>query len=226
MGMFSSNASLTWNRQPQTCVLDPGLAFSPYGLPLVKHLREYLELWVVRELWHILDNPRYYLQQPESMPLGAALDPADWNRPTHRQQMNQTFQDWQSIRMSVDPTNLKLFWIGDRPSESFLPSGTDPQLAARWESLARSLDRQFDGRLPSSEILAPALRDTAALAAALSSAFILTYQPEGSESNLTPEICLTLDQWGIPCQAIAALDPIAALEREHLIRLIITAGNL
>ena len=37
-------------------VLDPALALSPLGLPLARRLCHGTELWLVRELWHILDD--------------------------------------------------------------------------------------------------------------------------------------------------------------------------
>ncbi|MDF5708725.1 MAG: hypothetical protein PUP90_13950 [Nostoc sp. S4] len=47
------------------CIIDPALALSVHGVPLIQQLGEVMELWVVRELWHILDNSNFYLHHPE-----------------------------------------------------------------------------------------------------------------------------------------------------------------
>jgi len=144
-----------------------------------------------------------------------------------RQNRMQVLKNWETVRAKTPPTHLKLFWMGDRPGESFLPNSTDLQLMERWEALARSLDeRSLQQSLPSN-LLTPTFRDTAALAAVLGSAFILTYQPsgdDGEQANKPPEICLVLEQWGIPCQEIDPLDAIAAIERENLLQLMISTG--
>jgi hypothetical protein len=184
-----------------------------------------MDLWVARELWHILDNPHFYLQQPEFLPIADAPETVLNIQPGDRQGMIRALKDWEYIRMTTDPANLNLFWIGDRPGESFLPSTADSQLIWRWEALACSLDLLVDGHSTTCDILTLAFRDTAALAAVLQSAFILTYQlPETRTTNLPPGICIALERWGIPCQAIDPLDAIAAMERDNFRHLLVRAG--
>ncbi|MCX7595227.1 MAG: hypothetical protein N2235_16000 [Fischerella sp.] len=127
--------------------------------------------------------------------------------------------------MATDPISLNLFWIGDRPSESFLPRSADPQIRDRWESLTRSLDTCLNRNAVAGDILISAFRDTAALAVALRTAFILTYQPlQNNSTDRSPGICAALASWGIPCQQINPLDAIATIERDNLRRLIVQAG--
>jgi hypothetical protein len=230
----SPHLSITLNQQRFTCVLDPSLFLSHYGLLLVKSLGEVMDLWVPRELLYILDNPNFYLQQPESVLFktkpqnSTELQSSDRFavQSAERQEVVQVLKDWEYIRRETNPANLKLFWIGDKLGESFLPSHADLQLIYRWESLARSLDNQLNKLSVTNTTLTSALRDTATLATALNSAFILTYQlTENNGINLSaPGICVALESWEIPCQQIDAHDPIAAIERENLLHLIIQAG--
>lgn len=48
--------SVTIAQRGWACVLDPTLALSPLGLPLVRPLCQGMEIWLVREPWHILDD--------------------------------------------------------------------------------------------------------------------------------------------------------------------------
>jgi hypothetical protein len=225
MTTLSPHLSLNLNQPRWVCVLDLSLVLSHHGLSLTKHLGDLMELWVVRELWHILDNTQFYLQQPVSVLFSSVSKTSPDIEPATRQEVIRALQDWEKTRIATDPVNLKLFWIGDRPSESFLPGGTDPQLTCRWESLARSLDTRLNRNAIASDILNSSFRDTAALSIALQSAFILTYQPlKNYQSDRPPDICIALESWGIPCQEIDPLDAIAAIERENLRQIIVQAG--
>ncbi len=66
MAAVFPDLSLTVSQRRWACVLDPTLALSRFGLLLVKRLGEVMELWVVRELWHVLDNTQYDTN-PQSM---------------------------------------------------------------------------------------------------------------------------------------------------------------
>lgn len=229
MATLSPNPSITLS-QRRCCVLDPSLFLSHYGLLLVRSLGEVLELWIARELWHILDNPSFCLAQPELVMPQYELELSPELQTVAQQKKTQVLRSWESLRAETLARHLNLFWIGDRPADSFLPHDTDPQLMERWEAVAQSLDERLREHSPSSpissSIMESAFRDTAALAAVLGSAFILTHQPSGESDkmNSLPEICQVLEQWGIPCQQIDALDAIAALERENLLHLIVATG--
>ena len=219
MTIVSPHISVNLNQHYSTCILDPNLALSPYGLPVTKNLSKFLELWIAREFWRIIDNTNYYQQYPESLQLKTAV------LKKNPEELIQTLKNWQSLRIATVPTNLNLFWIGDNKSESFLPSNADPQLIYHWESLAYSLDHQLEQHSVTQTTITSAFRDTVALAATLKSAFILTYQsPTKQNKNLSPDICTALESWGISCQQIDSNDSIAAIERENLLHLIIQAG--
>jgi hypothetical protein len=73
-----------------------------------------------------------------------------------------------------------------------------------YETLAHSLENQIEKHLNLNENLTSVFRDTIALAITLDSSCILTYQrSQEKEENLPPKICLALEQWEIPCSALA-----------------------
>jgi hypothetical protein len=230
MGFQTMNAAIpdlniTVSQKRWACVLDPTLALSRYGLPLVKQLGGVLELWVGRELWNILDNTHFYLEQPESLLLDRLTPISMTTQDRVRiQEIVGALREWERIRMETDLSDLKLFWIGDRLGESLLPPETDSEIVWRYESLAEPLAYSQEGCLPANEVLWSAFRDVVALAAARGSAFILTQLPEGVTTNSSPVICNALDAWGIPCKAIPAQDPWVALERDYLRRLLVQEG--
>lgn len=227
-----SNLSIHWSQRRESCVLDPSLFLSSYGLLLVQSLGEKMEIWIARELWHILDSPGFYLRQPEPIAPQTCLVPPliETRTKTHQRQTQknrlQVLQHWESYRARTPPTQLNLYWLGDNPGESYLPDGSDPNLIEHWEILARSLDQRLQEKSAMSDLMAPSFRDTAALAAVLGSAFILTCQPASTPDNISepPEICRVLAQWGIPCQEINPLDAIATIERQNLLQLMVATG--
>ena len=226
MAVLFPDLSVTLSQRRWACVLDPTLILSEYGLPLVKQLGEVIDLWVVREFWHILDNSYFYWQQPESIfqERGKA-DSATTTQQRLSYQAVSTLREWERLRGETDLGSLNLFWIGDGIGESLLPKETDASIVGRWELLARSLENQQNGQRDSSDPLTSAFRDAAALAASLGSAFILTYRsPEDMARNLPPAICSSLMSWGVPCQEVEPEDAIATLEKDYLRQLLIQAG--
>ena len=188
--------SVTLSQQRWACVLDPTLALSPHGLFLATQLGKVMELWVVRELWHILDNTYFYLQHPESI----ALPPANSeNLPSLKQPAldEMSLRNWEQSRADIDLIGLNVFWIGDALGQSLLPDGIKPEIIKRYEQLACSLDTQLRKGPEISQPLSAACRDAAALVATLGSAFILTHQsPAEFAQHLPPAICRILDSWG------------------------------
>ena len=219
--MLFPDLSLTLSQRRRACVLDPGLMLSRFGLLLARRLGEVMELWMPREFWRILDNSQFYLRQPES--LFRMSD--DERRVSVRQAPNMdeiatAIKEWERIRMENDLSGLKFFWIGDGLPESLVPPGTGADLVWRYESLARALDRPLAGRGP----MACAARDTAALAAALGAAFVLTYRTtEDIRAGAAPAICDVFAEC-LSCQSVAEGDPIAATERDHLRHLLVHSG--
>lgn len=223
-----SDFSVTLNQRRWACVLDPTLALSEYGLPLVKQLGELMELWIVREFWHILDNTQIYLRQPELI-LGQSTGLSAQQQRSLSQQMIRTLQEWDRLRTTTDRGSWNINFLADVLGESCVPTGTDASLIWRWESLAQSLDHCLEEHLTAidaltTDTLTLAFRDLAALAAARP-ACILTHRPATEiAQNSPPAICKTLEQWNIPCQEVALTNAIADIEREQFRNLLVHAG--
>lgn len=199
------NVKLSARRWP--CVLDPALALSRDGLLLARQVGDVVQLWLVRELWHILDSSEFYAQHPEAL---IADQPG-----AHA--LRWAIRDWERIRMEGDLGGLKLYWIGDGLSESVLPEGADAHLLQIYESFACALNRRITSGAP----MIWAMRDAAALAATLGSTFVLS----STDDRLAlPPICSALQSWDIACKQIDAADPIAMIERDHLRHLLVHSG--
>jgi hypothetical protein len=184
--------SLNISHKRPVCALDPMLALSMYGLPLLARLGEVMEVWVARELWHILDNTNFYLEQPESLFAGSEQD----GETEKARAIMQILAAWERVRFDNDPARQGFYWFADSPLESFLPETIEPTLLWRYEILNASLDqRLIDKNAP----LSLACRDTATLAVCLPNAFVLTCSPLGDEQT-EPAICQVLEQSGISCQ--------------------------
>lgn len=218
--MLTSRAN--YNFQPFTCVIAPTLALLPCGVSLVKQLGKVMELWVSREFWHIIENSDYYLQQPELItPKGDTFARTLEQWKTVEETL-WSLKEWQKFRIANDLVGLNLFWLGDSPGNSYLPKNRNVEIFWRWEFIASLLDSQISQLQTKDYILPLAFRDTIALAASLESAFILTHQPpSGFDENLAPEICTTLEKWGISCQALPHQDSFVAMERNYLRELLI-----
>jgi hypothetical protein len=227
MTMTSSpELSVKFHQPRRTCVLDPLLALSSYGIPLVKQLGTVMDLWVGREFWHVLENIEFYLQHPELLLLNRAMpDRTEYIAAFSAPEIIQSLQAWEKFRQEIDLDRMKLFWVGDRLNESSLPQNIPPNTIGDYEILARSLDDRIP-RLPqASQTLTSLLSDTIALSASLSSSFILTRQYPADEHNmLLPEICLELESFGIPCQMLELADEMVAIEQDYLRQLFVQVG--
>ncbi len=223
---MQAESLLKSNLQRPRCVIDPALALSPSGLLLYKNLGEVMELWVVRELWYILDNINLYLERPELViPKINTSSITLFERRNFLEQMLWSLKEWERVRGETDLNRLNLFWLGDNLRESLLPKNREPEIFSHWETLARSLDSQINQLPPTNDVLTLAFRDAVALAASLGSAFILTYQlPSDYDKNLPPDICKALESWNINCQPLIGTDPTVAVEREYLRQLITSVG--
>ncbi|MDM9580120.1 hypothetical protein [Nostoc sp. GT001] len=222
----SANFSVKFSQQRYACVLDPTLALSRYGLLLVKQLGTVMDIWLGREFWNIINNTRFYLDHPELLLLPMATCSSPLNgQPYILQDMLEALQQWEQMDKQTTLTDLKLFRIGERPEESFLPREMGTEIIWYYESLAHSLEAQASKGFDSSEVLTSAFRDTVALAAAIGSPFILTHQfPTATAETLPPGICMALTSWQIPCQAVTLQDEMATLERNYLRQIFVQAG--
>jgi hypothetical protein len=211
----------------RTCVIDPVLALSEYGIPLIQHLGKAMELWVVRELWNILDNPTLYLNQPELItPRGLTHERPPEQERRALESTLRSLRAWETFRLETDLAGLHLFWLGDSPKESLLPRSRTLELFYRWETIAKSLDRQLKPLHTRDNLLHLAFQDTIALAVSLGSAFILSYQsPTDFEQNLPPELCRDMECWGMTCQALPSEDAMVVEERHALRQLLISTDT-
>jgi hypothetical protein len=220
--MLFPDLSLTLSQRRRPCVLDPGLALSQFGLQLIRHLGELMELWMPREFWHILDNSQFYLEHPEALLQGAANQertPLHWEQ--DKVELADAVKAWERIRLESHLSGLRIFWIGDGLSESLFPPGADADLLLRYESIAYALDRQLADTGP----MACMARDTAALAAALGTAFVLTSRTaEDVRAESPPLICSTLSA-SVRCELVMRNDPFAAAERAYLRHLLVYSGT-
>ena len=220
-----SELSVKFHQPRPTCVLDPMLALSNYGIPLVKQLETVMDVWVGREFWHVLDNIQFYLQHPDLLLLNRAMpDRTEYIAAFSAPEIIRSLQAWGEFRQQIDLEQMKIFWVGDRLNESSLPKGLHSNTIEDYEILARSLDDRIPRSLQASETLSSLLSDTVALSASLNSSFILTRQYTANDNPLLPEICLELESFGIPCQMLKLEDKMVAIERSYLRQLFVRAG--
>jgi hypothetical protein len=182
-----------------------------------------MDVWVVRELWNILDNPTLYLQQPEIItPRGTLPERTPDQVRSALEETLQSLREWERFRAETDLTKLNLFWLGDRLQESLLPASKNLEIFWRWEAISRSLDQQLAQNQTTDYLLPFAFRDTIALALSLESAIILTHLlPEERERNAPPEICKYLEEWEITCKFLSIQDNLVAEDRNHLRQLLV-----
>lgn len=195
--MLAPDLSVSLHQRRLRCVLDLGLMLSPWGPMVVKQLSGLLELWAVRELWHILDNTECYRSDRGFWVLGT----------------------WEQVRLQSDLGGLRLHWLGDGPQESFLPEDLDAGLFARFQSLVEALDP-----LPGeTDPLRAGTRDALALAAALGEAVILA--AGGPERADAPPFVELARSWGIAGVEVPPQDPLAAIETELLSWILLQSGS-
>lgn len=215
------------DRQAWVCVIDPALALSPYGITLIKQLGKVMEVWIGRELWHILENSALYIQRPE------LIAPRGLHTASTPQQERKVLEEtlcalkaWEKFRLETDLVGLNLFWIGDSRRESFLPKDRDLEILDRWEAIASILDAQPNQVNIKDYILPLAFRDAIALAASLEDAFILTCQlPTDTDKNSAPEICSAFETWSISCENLTSQNAIVAMERDAFRQVLIYTNS-
>jgi hypothetical protein len=219
--MWFPAVSMQVSTRRRACVLDPALALSRHGLALARGLGEVLEVWLVPELWRILDNTCVYLEHPEVLvPRRDRRSDGDDAERAARGALGL----WERTRYATDPLGMKLYWVGDRADESLLPPGSAPTLVPRWHLLARALEGRAGKAFAPGDPLAAAWRDSAALVAALGAAFVLTQRTaEEVARQLPPALCTSLGRWGIPTREVRN-DVLLAIERDYLNHAFVHAG--
>lgn len=219
--MIQRSKLMMCDRPRLTCVIDPTLALTQYGLSIAQQLAQETELWIVREFWHILDDPTFYLQHPGLIApksIGAAQSPE--KECIGLQETLRSLQEWEQFRRRTDLAGLNLFWLGDNLKESYLPKNRNIEIFWRWELIAQLLDCKINSYQATNDVISLFVRDTVAMAASLGSALILTCQRlTDFEEDLPPQICQVLQYCDIPCQAIAPDNSMLELERNTLYQL-------
>ncbi|MGF1588729.1 MAG: hypothetical protein ACFCU7_05705 [Pleurocapsa sp.] len=220
----AQSSSLMQNQyQNWSCVLDPAIALSHHGFLIAENMGKEIELWVVRELWNIVNNAEFYAHRPELIvPKSTGL-----NRHIVAAETVWSLNEWSKEKQQKDLAKLGMYWLGDSLQESLLPERKSVEFFGQWEAMASALDQKNEqaAKYCDSDVLTLAFRDTIALVASLKSAFILTYQlPTDFSENNSPLICKVLESWGISCQILSRRNSVVAMERQYLRQLIIRAG--
>jgi hypothetical protein len=215
------------DRYPIACVIDPALALSRHGVALVKCLGCVMELWVARELWHILNDTTFYITQPQLIaPRGMVRERTVEQEYCVLEETILALKEWEKFRLETDLNGLNFFWIGDSLRESYFPSNRNLNLFGHWESVFKKIDIKLRQSRIKDYILPSSFQDTIALAITLESATILTYRTSIEyENNLPPEICTILGQWGISCVNLPYQDSIVELERSYFYDLLVRSNG-
>jgi hypothetical protein len=214
--------------RPQfTCVIDPTLVLTQYGLSITRQLAQEVELWIAREFWQILDNPTFYLQHPELVK-PREIGTAQYFEKTGigLDETLRSLKEWERFCRSQDLAGLNLFWLGDSLEKSYLPKSRSLDILWQWELIAQALEQNTKLNQRTDDVIPIFVRDTVALAASLGSAMILTHKrPIDFEQNLPPQTCQTLEHWGFPCEEITLNDPMVELERKALHHILVQSNT-
>jgi hypothetical protein len=205
-----------WN-----CVLDPAIALSHNGVLIAESMSKEINLWVVQELWNIVNDADFYANRAELItPPTIAV-----KRGVVTAEVLWSLREWSKTKQEKDLAKLGMYWLGDNLQESLLPGDKSVEFYKQWQASASALDpRNKINQDGDSDILTLAFRDTIALAASLKSAFVLTYQSSTDISGSPPAICKALKNWGVSSQIITQRNPVFAMERQYIRQLIVRAG--
>lgn len=214
--------AITLSQRRWSCILDPALLLlTRFGPMLVQRLGAFMELWLARTFWRVLDDSETCLQRADRLvPAGWLTNASDgfaWAS-------SDSLRVWERIRARTDLCGLRFRYVGDNLMSSALPDQREPDLLQRFESLESALLARL-GEWPRGE---PAgydawlgAVDVLALAATLGSTCVLTlYDPECRQSALAAALA-RFD--GAPA-FVAADDDLMGCEREQMRRLLVQAG--
>lgn len=219
--------AVTLSQRRWSCVVDPALLLlTPFGPTLVQRLGELMELWMVRTFWRVLDDSVFCLRNPERLAPGQAVrGRGGFDADTVR----HAVVAWERIRARSDLCGLRVRYVGDTYSQSALPEKKEPDLVQRFEALSEALLERLSQRghgAPEDGYDAwAATLDVLALGAALSPAFVLTFQTPAADQP--PALCAQAQSWGLRCLRVnhqTERDPLATLERDHIRSLLVHAG--
>jgi hypothetical protein len=233
----ASEVSIHLGQHRPRLVLDPWLCLDADGPLLIQRLQGFAELWIVRELWHILDDSHYYSAHPGALvsergprvreyqalfagaPESTVL--ADSRALSADGERDRDLADallfWDRARLATDLAGLRLFWMGDGLAESLLPEGTPASAHERHERLVRWLDERLAPRSP----VACAQRDALALSLSLGGVPVLSVLDRDGEA-------FSLSGWLSSCRVRCAELPIddrwLGLERDRWTSLLVRAN--
>jgi hypothetical protein len=203
--------NITVTAKRRACVLDIDLALSRFGLLLAQRLCDEFNVWIVKDLWQILDDHECYFDRSDQPP-----PPLKGMGP---EESRTVLDQWCLARLETDLAGAKIYWVGDAMRESLLPVETDQNLLYRFETLASSLKEPIGEELPGNS------NEPAALCAALIPyrGFILTrHNHDGTGS--APAICNYLEErCGIRVQCFDQENTVR-MEREWIMPILTRAG--
>ncbi|MEI9983705.1 MAG: DUF4438 domain-containing protein [Aliidongia sp.] len=139
-----------------------------------------------------------------------------------RRRRGKAIRLWLRLRDEAGLGGAKLCWVRDAVRESRLPDGLDESVVPRWEAMAEALDERLSGAEASGPMVA-ATRDAVALAALLPGAVLLSLRDDPNRDE-PPALCRHLEDWGVPCRRLDALDDLVAMERGLMLQLLVEAG--
>lgn len=203
-----------------SAILDVRLAIHRLGPLLALRLAEEVRVFLVPALWEVLDNTIFYERNPER--LSDAIFASGKEDP----QAPYALTQWETARLELGLSALRIFWAGDAMHESSLPKDMDAGLAVRFERLAEALTRRMEQSRPDLEAGWPLLdgsRDAAALSAAMIRyrPVILTLMEPGGDE---PPLCRLLAACDIPCHPVEAAQAVHL--RTYLYPLLARSGSL
>jgi hypothetical protein len=212
--------SVQISRRRWSCVADPHLCLSEDGAAFIHGLASHAEVWLGPEFLNILDGWPLYDREPELLRPFGDRRPGDRHR--GEEQTRQAIRLWLRLRDEAGLGGAKLCWVRDAVRESRLPDGLDESVVPRWEAMAEALDERLSGAEASGPMVA-ATRDAVALAALLPGAVLLALRDDPDHDE-PPALCRHLEDWGVPCRRLDALDDLVAMERGLMLQLLVEAG--
>jgi hypothetical protein len=222
MTSYMSPFAPTGSTKRCSAILDIDLALSSFGLLFALRLSEAFDVWLVRELWDILDNTTVYRSKPDLLfPSEPEANSGTFAEGAAVRDIPEILEQWETARVESDLGGFKIYWVGDAMRESLFPKGLDTYLVYRFEKLAKCLDSKAEN----SQRVGPAygrgehaepaflrcFREAASLAAALTQyrSIIFTRRALHQEQKANgipvsePLICSYLRQWGIATRQVS-----------------------
>ena len=207
--------SVQINRRRGRFVLDPLLCLSHGGAAFARGLASHAEVWLTPEFHHILDSWVLYDEKPDL--LTQSLDGS-----YVADEIRDALRLWLRLREESGHLSGRLYRVRDSLRESCLPAGMEELILPRWEAMAEALDERLSKVGETNGPLVAAMRDAAALSAALPALLLTLRQP--AKSGLPPAVSHHLEAWGLPCRRLDVDDDLVALERSLLLRMLVEAG--